>query len=224
MLKSQQIEGFPKNSTNLKVYRKTSAKYWVNWLIWLNHLSYSCEFIESVHMNLLTWLNEWINIFKLYRFMVIESLHFHILPRLNRLIWRESYASLVKTRHASHRLHHNSRKSTWLCRRSQARNTALTILRKAAKLFQNFPQSARSSTVLTSTFCAVMEPEWIPSPMQVRSVYLNWPASVPFARWHVNCQLHVNEVNLRDVFRRCDGSTSGLRSLPVLSAGTRRDP
>ena len=32
-----------------------------------------------------------IGIFKLCRFMVIESLHFHILPRLNWLIWHESY-------------------------------------------------------------------------------------------------------------------------------------
>ena len=37
---------------------------------------------------------ELIGIFKLYRFIVIESIHFHILPRLNWLIWHESYTSL----------------------------------------------------------------------------------------------------------------------------------
>ena len=31
--------------------------YWVDWLIWLNHLSYSCQLLESVHMSLVTWLN-----------------------------------------------------------------------------------------------------------------------------------------------------------------------
>ena len=28
----------------------------IGWLIWLNHLSYSCELIESDHMFLVTWL------------------------------------------------------------------------------------------------------------------------------------------------------------------------
>ena len=38
---------------------------------------------------------ELIGTFKLYRFMAIESIHFHILPRLNSLVWHESYTSLV---------------------------------------------------------------------------------------------------------------------------------
>ena len=40
---------------------------------------------------------ELIGIFKLYRFMVVESIHFHILPRLNWLIWHESHTSLVRS-------------------------------------------------------------------------------------------------------------------------------
>ena len=45
-----------KMSAKSKVFRKKSY-IGVDWLIWSNHLSYSCELIESVHMNLVTWLN-----------------------------------------------------------------------------------------------------------------------------------------------------------------------
>ena len=41
---------------------------------------------------------ELIGILELYQFMVTESIHFQILPRLSRLIWHESYTSLVKAR------------------------------------------------------------------------------------------------------------------------------
>ena len=42
---------------NRRFYEKGQHIYWVDWLIWLNHLSYSCELIESVDMSLVTWLN-----------------------------------------------------------------------------------------------------------------------------------------------------------------------
>ena len=58
-----------KSSTKSKVSKK--GQQYVDWLIWLNHLSYSCELIESVHTYLVTWLiysskpihGDWINTF-----------------------------------------------------------------------------------------------------------------------------------------------------------------
>ena len=80
---------------NRRVFRKGQHLYWDDLLIWLNHLNYSCKLIESVHRSLVTWLNWLKPVFKLYRFMVIESIHFHLFPRLHWLIWHELYANLV---------------------------------------------------------------------------------------------------------------------------------
>ena len=55
--KVNKIEGFQKNQLNRRFSREMSTKYWLDWLIWLHHLSYSCELLESVHMFLVTWLN-----------------------------------------------------------------------------------------------------------------------------------------------------------------------
>ena len=50
--------------------------------------------VDWVCSHVLSSMMEWIDIFKLYRFMVIESIPFHILPRLNWLFWHESYTGL----------------------------------------------------------------------------------------------------------------------------------
>ena len=80
-------------NTKLKIFQEKVNKI-LSWMIYLIELfDNSCEFVEPVHTYLVTWLN-WLNIFKLYRFMVIESIHFHILSRLNWLFWYESYTSM----------------------------------------------------------------------------------------------------------------------------------
>ena len=49
---------FSKNGQrNRRFPKKRSTVYWVDWLIWLKHLSYSCELIKSVHEYLVTWFH-----------------------------------------------------------------------------------------------------------------------------------------------------------------------
>ena len=101
--RSKKLNVSPKKSTKSNVFQKSERNrfskkgqhiYWLDWLLWLNHLSHSFDLIESIHV--LSNMIELIGVSKLYRFMVIESMHFHILPLLNWLIWHESYTSRKK--------------------------------------------------------------------------------------------------------------------------------
>ena len=76
------IEGFPKNITRHRAY----------WLPWLNHLSYFCELIESVHMYLVTYWTDWfIQVVTIHGDWINTFLYF---PWLPGLIWHELYTSL----------------------------------------------------------------------------------------------------------------------------------
>ena len=95
-----------KRSTKLNVFQKNvneievedfpkRATYILSWLIDLTRSYESFPWLDWVGSYVLSNIIELIGIFKLYRFMVTESVHFHILPRLSWLIWHESYTSLV---------------------------------------------------------------------------------------------------------------------------------
>ena len=88
-----------KRSTKSKVFpKKTSTKPKVI-LTWLIDLTWKLLlWVDWVGSYVLSSMIEWIDIFRLYRFMVIASMHFHILPRLNWLIWHESYTSLLEAK------------------------------------------------------------------------------------------------------------------------------
>ena len=92
---NNEIERFPKKVNEIEDFAKkvNIGIYWVDWLIWLNHLSHSFDlWVDSY---ILSNMPELIGIFKLYRVVVTESIHFPIWPRLSWLIWHESYTSLV---------------------------------------------------------------------------------------------------------------------------------
>ena len=74
---------------------------------------------------------------------------------------------------------------------------------------QNIRQSARSSTVLTLTFWT--DGTSVNTVIHAGTILLFELARQRPVHWMV-CQLHANELNLREVFRRCDDSTSGPRS------------
>ena len=70
-----------KNQNNRTCSKRTRQRSWRVILLW-----------HPVLGNII----ELIGIFKLHRFMVTESINFHILPRLSWQIWHESYTSLVR--------------------------------------------------------------------------------------------------------------------------------
>ena len=84
--RTNEIDGFPKKVNNLlsslidliESFGLFLCVYWVG----------PCVLSNMIAL---------IDIFKLYRLMVIESIHFRILPRLSSFIWHKSYTSLIKT-------------------------------------------------------------------------------------------------------------------------------
>ena len=97
--KSQQNRLFEKGQRNR--LPKTSTCI-LSWLIDSIELFESFFLFGWVDSKVLSNMLELIGIFKLYRFVVIELIHFHILPRLKWLIWHESYVSLSGWQNCKH--------------------------------------------------------------------------------------------------------------------------
>ena len=79
------------------VYGVMYALHYISIMGWLIDLIDSFEsffWLDWVDSYALRNMIELIGIFSLYRFIVTESIHSQILPRLSWLIWHESYTSL----------------------------------------------------------------------------------------------------------------------------------
>ena len=88
-----EIKAFPKKvnasqkrSAKLNVFQKKASIY-IELIDFIESFE-SFLWLDWVDSYVLSNMIELIGIFKLRRFVVIESIHFHILPRLNWLIWR----------------------------------------------------------------------------------------------------------------------------------------
>ena len=70
---------------NRRFSKNDQQIHWINWLI--ESLIHCFDLIGSIHMYLLSSMIEFIGIFKLYRFIVIESIRFHIFHDWIDLAW-----------------------------------------------------------------------------------------------------------------------------------------
>ena len=104
-----EIEDFRKGLRNQRFSKKpTKSKIFQNSVDnILSRLIHSVESFEIflwvnwVGPDLLSNMIELIDILKLYRFMVIESIHFHTLPRLNWLLWQSRIQCTLHAAYAS---------------------------------------------------------------------------------------------------------------------------